>query len=50
MDWRMGLKRSPFWVVTALIGVMHIGYWSYGRTEEWLAFCKWFADLRFSGI
>ena len=45
MDWRMGMKWSPFWVVTILIGIMHIGYWTYGRTSGWLAFCQWFADL-----
>ncbi len=45
MDWRWGMKLSPFWVVTVLIGIMHIGYWTFTRTEGWLAFCRWYADL-----
>jgi len=49
MDWRMGMKLSPFWVVTALIGIMHIGYWTYGKTDAWLAFCQWFAGLPIRG-
>lgn len=44
-DWRMGVKRSAFWVVTILISVMHLGYWTFGKTDEWLAFCQWYADL-----
>jgi len=49
IDWRMGIKRSPFWVVTALIGIMHIGYWTYGQTSTWFAFCQWYADLALRG-
>jgi hypothetical protein len=45
MDWRKGIIRSPFWVVTALLGSMHIGYWTYGETSAWFAFVQWFADL-----
>ena len=45
MDWRKGIKRSPFWVVTILISVMHLGYWTFAKTDGWLAFCQWFADL-----
>jgi hypothetical protein len=49
MDWRMGIKRSPFWVVTVLIGIMHIGYWTYGRTAGWVTFVEWFAALPLRG-
>lgn len=45
MDWRRGMKRSPFWVVTILISVMHLGYWTFAKTDGWLTFCQWFADL-----
>ena len=48
MDWRMGIRRSPFWVVTVLIGAMNLGYWTYGKTDAWLAFCRWFAALPLS--
>ncbi|MCH7838752.1 MAG: hypothetical protein IID38_00740 [Planctomycetes bacterium] len=44
-DWRMGVKRSAFWVVTILISVMHIGYWTFGKTDGWHTFCQWYADL-----
>ncbi len=45
LDWRLGVKRSPFWVVTVLIGIMHVGYWTFAKTDGWLAFIQWFADL-----
>ena len=45
MDWRRGVKRSPFWVVTLVLGVMHLGYWTFAKTDGWLAFCQWYADL-----
>jgi hypothetical protein len=44
-DWRMGVKRSPYWVVTVLIALMHIGYWTFATTDGWFAFVQWFADL-----
>ena len=44
-DGRTGLKRSPFWVVTVAIGVMHLGFWTFGRTEGWFAFVQWFGSL-----
>lgn len=45
MDWRAGLKRSPFWVVTIVIGVLHIGYFTFAKTDGWFAFVRWFAAL-----
>ena len=48
-DWRMGVKRSAFWVVTIVLSVMHLGYWTFAKTDGWLAFCQWFADLRSLG-
>ena len=44
-DWRMGVKRSAYWVVTIVLSVMHLGYWTFAKTDGWLAFCQWFADL-----
>ena len=44
-DWRMGVKRSAFWVVTIMISVMHLGYWTFAKTDGWHAFCQWYADL-----
>ncbi len=45
MDWRMGVKRSAFWVVTIVLSVGHIGYWTFAKTDGWLAFCQGYADL-----
>ena len=39
MDWRIGMKRSPFWVVTILISLMHLGFWTFAKTDGWLTFC-----------
>ena len=44
-DWRMGIKRSPFWVVTILISVMHLGLWTLAKTDSCLTFIQWYADL-----
>jgi hypothetical protein len=48
-DWRMGLKRSPYWVVLIALSVMHLGYWTFARTDGWFAFCQWYADLPLRG-
>jgi hypothetical protein len=45
VDWRLGLKRSPFWVVTILLAAMHIGYWTWGTTEAWRSFLEWFGAM-----
>ena len=44
-DWRRGVKWSAFWIVTIVLSVMHIGYWTFAKTDGWLAFCQWYADL-----
>jgi hypothetical protein len=48
-DWRMGLKRSPYWVVTIVLSVMHLGYWTFAKTDGWLSFCQWYAALPLRG-
>jgi len=45
LDWRKGMRRSPYWVVTVALGVLHVGYFTFARSEAWVAFCRWFADL-----
>ena len=45
IDWRRGMKVSPYWVVTACIAVMHIGYFTFAKTSAWAAFIQWYADL-----
>ena len=44
-DWKMGMKRSPYWVVTAVLGISYLGYWTFANTDGWLAFCEWFGGL-----
>jgi hypothetical protein len=41
----MGVKRSAFWVVAIVQGIAHLGYWTFAKTDGWLAFCRWYADL-----
>jgi len=48
-DWRIGLKRSPYWVVTIVLSVIHLGYWTFAKTEGWYSFCQWYADLPLPG-
>lgn len=44
-DWRKGMRWSPYWIVASLLSVMHIGYWTFAKSDGWLIFCQWFADL-----
>lgn len=48
-DWRNGIKRSPYWVVTICIVVMNVGYWTFTKTDGWLAFCRWYGALPLRG-
>ena len=45
LDLRRGIKRSPYWIVTLLLAIAHIGYWTYAKSEGWMAFCQWFMNL-----
>lgn len=48
LDWRAGLRRSPFWVVTIAIGIMHLGYFTFTKSDGWFAFVQWYAALPLS--
>ena len=48
-DWRNGIKRSPYWVIIIFITFMNVGYWTFTKTESWLAFCRWFGALPLRG-
>ncbi len=43
MDWRSGVRRSPYWFVTTIIALMYVGYWTWGASETWLALVRAFA-------
>ena len=45
VDWRKGLKLSPYWVVTVVTVIMHVGYFTFTKTEGWIEFIRWFKSL-----
>lgn len=45
LDWRRGIRRSPYWVVTLALAFLHLAYFTFARTAGWLSFCRWFAAL-----
>ncbi len=44
-DWRLGIRRSPFWLVTVTTVIIHTGFFTFTKTEWWMALVLWFADL-----
>jgi hypothetical protein len=44
-DWRLGIKRSPFWLVTITTLIIHIGFFTFTRTVWWMSLVQRFADL-----
>ena len=44
-DWQKGLKWSPYWVVTVVIVIMHVGYFTFAKTQGWIEFIRWFMSL-----
>lgn len=42
-DWRLGVRRSPFWVITVLIGVQYFCYRVVAPMEVWIDYCNWLA-------
>ncbi len=48
-DWRLGIKRSPYWLVTAATVIIHVGFFTFTKTDWWMSLVQWFADLPFRG-
>jgi len=44
-DWRKGLRWSPYWVVTVVTVIMHVGYFTFTKTQGWTEFIRWFMSL-----
>lgn len=44
-DWRLGIKRSPFWLVTVTTAIIHVGFFTFTKTDWWMSLVQWFADL-----
>ena len=45
--WRLGIRWSPFWLVTVTTLIIHVGFFTFTATDRWMALVKWFADLPF---
>ncbi len=45
MDWRLGIRVSPFWLVTVTLLIIHVGFFTFTKTDGWMAMVRWFADL-----
>lgn len=45
MDWRHGIRRSPFWLVTGTTVTIHVGFFTFTRADWWMALVQWFAAL-----
>ncbi len=44
-DWRLGIRRSPFWLVTITTVIMTIGFFTFTKSEWWMSLVQWYADL-----
>ncbi|MHC5115241.1 MAG: hypothetical protein ACYTGP_12525 [Planctomycetota bacterium] len=45
MDWRLGIRRSPFWLVTVTTAIIHVGLFTFTKTDWWMSLVQWFAGL-----
>ena len=44
-DWRLGIGRSPFWLVAITTLIMHIGFFTFTKTDWWMSFVLWYAGV-----
>ncbi len=45
LDWRAGIRRSPYWLVTVTTTIIHVGFFTFTKSDWWMAAVRWFADL-----
>lgn len=45
MDWRLGIRWSPFWLVTASTLIIHVGFFTFTKTDWWMDTVLWFTNL-----
>lgn len=45
IDRRLGIRWSPYWLVTATTLIIHVGFFTFTMTDWWMALVRWFADL-----
>jgi hypothetical protein len=43
VDWRLGMRRSPFWLVTITTLISYIGYFTFAKSDWWMSFVLWTA-------
>jgi hypothetical protein len=44
-DWRIGIRRSPFWLVTITTVIMTIGFFTFTKSDWWMSFVQWYAGI-----
>ena len=44
-DWRLGIGRSPFWLVAITTLTAHIGFFTFTKTDWWMPFVLWYAGV-----
>ena len=44
-DWRLGIRRSPFWLVMITTAIIHVGFFTFTKADWWMSLVQWFADL-----
>lgn len=42
-DWRLGIGRSPFWLVAITTLIAQIGFFTFSKTDWWMSFVLWYA-------
>lgn len=45
LDWRAGIRRSPYWLVTVTTTIIHVGLFTFAKSDWWMAAVRWFAGL-----
>jgi hypothetical protein len=43
VDWRLGIRRSPFWLVTITTLITYIGFFTFAKSDWWMSFVLWSA-------
>ena len=44
-DWRLGIGRSPFWLVAITTLTVHIGFFTFTKTDWWMSLVLWYAGV-----
>jgi hypothetical protein len=36
-DWRLGIRHSPYWLVTATTVIIHLGFFTFTKSDWWMS-------------